>query len=233
LTTLHSEFLDEEFIDTAEDILILFFIPVLVNLAHFYICEKIDQSLERIVRERRPRIPFREHSFEAGVLLLNSPHGFVDFLPDLRISGIVDEMLPSCFFWDVKDILAGVFILVSKDILAFFFVVTNEVADILRIACLLFKFSVTLLERVGHVLEEEEAESVVFVFGGIDGTTELGRSFPELLFQLAIRTPRNSHVSFCYYHVVKDFVEDDSVSSGMGFNSPVLDHYLIESFFEI
>jgi hypothetical protein len=126
--------------------------------------------------ERRTGVVYGEHALQHGILFLDRSQRIVDDLADSRLLGIVLQIRPARFLRNPEYIFGGVFISIFGDFLArlgFF-----DVVFALRISGFLQEMSVLLFKSIGDVLEENQTEDDVFVFGGIHVAAQLIGSRP-------------------------------------------------------
>jgi len=118
---------------------------------------------------------------EPGVSVLDGGHGIVYELADLGLLGVRLEMLPARFSRNPEDVLGEIFILVLQHLVAHGGLL--DVPFALGVGGLAVKFAASLLEGVGDVLEEDEAQDDVFVFGSVHVIAQLVCCLPHLLFE--------------------------------------------------
>jgi hypothetical protein len=131
------------------------------------IAHEVDELTEALLVEAGPRVVLGENGLERRVVALDRLHGVVDELADRRLRRVRLEERPASFSGNPEDVDGAVLV------------------GILRIGalCLLgFELGTLCLERVGDVLEEDQAEDDVLVLRrvhvrtqGVGGSPKLGR----------------------------------------------------------
>ena len=126
--------------------------------------DQVDQLTESLLVEAGAGVVLGQHALEPRVVALDGDHRIVDDLADRRLLGAGLEMRPAGSFGHPEDVLRFVFVRVFG-------------IRALVVALAGDEFSAVLLERVGDVLEEDEAEDDVLVFRRVHVVAELvGRS---------------------------------------------------------
>jgi hypothetical protein len=121
--------------------------------------------------ESRAGIVLWEDAFEGLVVPLDGGHGVVDKLADLRTLGVFPEVVPTCLRGNPKDIVSQILIAIfGNAVTCLWFpdeVFTLWVRAFLQQPIMLFRKS------IGDVLEKNETEDDVFVFGGVHVAAQL------------------------------------------------------------
>src|ERR1700735_5331885 len=158
------ELSEEILVDAPEDV---FGPALLVTKSNFP--EQIDEFAQSVLIERRAGIVLRQNALQRGVLLLDGNHRVVDYLSYRGLLCIVLKTRPSGHFRNPEDILSGVFVAV------------------LGISVRLFlKGFVPLLKSIRDVLEENQTEDDVLVFGSVHVPAQLVGHLPELLLETKV-----------------------------------------------
>ena len=124
--------------------------------------------------ERGPGVFFRQDAFEARVVALDRDHGVIDDLADLGLLGAVLQIGPTRAGWNPENVQRFVFVGV--------FGIGTGVVALAGEKC-----GMVLFEGVGDVLQEDEAEDDVLVFGRVHVGAQLVGGEPELGFEAEIR----------------------------------------------
>ena len=126
--------------------------------------DEVDQLAEALLVERGTGVALGEDIFELGwVVAFDGFHGAVDEGADAGLLGVVFEVAPAGVFRHPEDAFGGVFV-------AFLGSFDAEFRE---------KLGVAFFEGVGDVLEEDEPEDDVLVFGGVHVAAELVGGSPE------------------------------------------------------
>lgn len=123
--------------------------------------------------ERGPGVLFRQDAFEARVVSLDRDHRVIDDLADLGLLGAVLEIGPTRAGWNPEDVESFVFVRV--------FGICARVVSLAG-----EQRGVVLLEAVGDVFKEDEAEDDVLVFGRVHVAAQLVGGEPELGFEAEV-----------------------------------------------
>ena len=129
------------------------------------VAHEVDELAEAQGVERGAGVVLREHVLEHGVVALDAGHGVVDQPADGRLSRLRLQMRPPCLLRNPEDVLGPVLV------------------RVLRIGAFgpfRFQPGVPLLEGVGDVLEEDEAEDDVFVLGRVHAAAQGVGHAPQL-----------------------------------------------------
>src|SRR5690606_9020528 len=108
-------------------------------------------------------------------------HGIVDEDADFGLFGVVLEVAPAGLWGDPEDVVGEVFVAVLDDAVAVLLFPGVILAG--GVGGEALQFLPLLLERVGDVLEEDEAEDDVLVLRGVHVAAELVSGLPEFLFE--------------------------------------------------
>lgn len=111
-----------------------------------------------------------QHTLEQGVLALDGIHRVVDEFTDVGLSGLAQQVRPAGTGGHKEHVF--------RRVLVFVFRVGTFKRPLAGL-----ELGVDLFERVGDVLQEDEAEHHVLVLGSIDVLAQLVGGLPELLFQ--------------------------------------------------
>ena len=88
----------EIFIDPSKNILASAFLVTQTDSP-----DNIDQFSESLLIQSGPSIILDQDSFEGTVVSFDRVHGIVDYLSDLRLLGVLREVIPSCFLRNSED----------------------------------------------------------------------------------------------------------------------------------
>jgi hypothetical protein len=120
-----------------------------------------------------------QHTLQRRVLFLDRDHGFVDQLTDGGLLGVRLQVGPTRLLGHPENILSR--ILIAHVVIA------------LGIGCFLQQIDVALFKRIGDVLQEDQTEDDVLVFGGGLQFSSKPRGAPlvaffwELVFAVVLR----------------------------------------------
>lgn len=154
------EFGQTIFVGASEDV------AAIALFGHLHVGEQVHDFAQTSLVELLACEVLRQDALELVVLGLDLAHGLVDGLADLgRVRGRCDG-LPAGALGNEEDVLTRVF-----------------VAVLLEALSLLNEFLVFLVELVGDVLQEDEAEHDVLVFGSVDVAAQLVGSAPDLFLE--------------------------------------------------
>ena len=120
-------------------------------------------SPSRCLSRRGSGVVLGQHALEGGVVPLDGDHGVVDDLADGGLLGVGLEVRPAGLLGHPEDVHGPVLV------------------GVLRVGPLVLlgvELGVLLLEGVGDVLEEDQAQDDVLVFGGVHVAPELVRRRP-------------------------------------------------------
>jgi hypothetical protein len=119
---------------------------------------------EPVLVELRARVGLGEHAAERGVLALDRGHRIVDDLAVRGPLGVRLDLLPPGVLRHPEDVPGAILV---------------GVLGVGALVDLPLQLAVALLERVGDVLEENEAEDDVLVLGGIQVVPQLVCGLPK------------------------------------------------------
>jgi hypothetical protein len=135
----------------------------------------VDELAEALLVEPWMGVVLRKDALERGVVALDRDHGVVHDLADRGLLGARLQAGPAGLLGNPEDVdrtvLVGVF-------------------GIRALRAVRFEFRVLLLEGIGDVFEENDAEHDVLVFGGVHVGAERIRRAPERGFETEIRPVR-------------------------------------------
>ena len=155
----NGELFEEVFVNAAEDVS-----GAGLGAAHFDVAHHVDHLAEAGLVERGAGVVLGEHVPEGGVVALDGGHGVVDDRADGGLVGPGLQDRPAGVGRHPEDVLGDVLVAV----LGGFCTPLGE------------HLCVALLEGVGNVLEEDEAEDDVLVLGGVHAAAEGVGHAPEL-----------------------------------------------------
>ena len=158
------ELAEEVFVDAAENVL-----GAALLVAETDGADEIDEFAESALIEGFAGVVLGEDAFEAGIVLFEGEHGFVEELADAGLLGGGLELGPASGFGNPEDVFGGVFVAV--------------LGVGVRLA---LEGGVALLEGVGNVFEEDEAEDDVLVVGGVHVAAKLVGGLPEGLLEAEV-----------------------------------------------
>ena len=133
-----------------------------VLVAHSDVADKIDQLAEPPLVERRPGVVAGQHVLERRVLTLDGGHRLIDGQADGGLPRLRPQIRPASFGRRPED--GDVLVATLGGVLA-------PLGENGRVA---------LFEGVGDVLQEEEAEDDVLVFGGVHRSAQRIGHRPQL-----------------------------------------------------
>ena len=136
-----------------------------VLVAHPDVADEVDELAEAQRVERRTGVVLREHVLEHGVVALDRGHGIVEQPADGGLLRLPLEMSPPRLLRNPEDVLGAVLV------------------RVLRIGAFGpfgIEAGVHLLEGVGDVLQEDEAEDDMLVFGRVHAAAQGVGHAPEL-----------------------------------------------------
>ena len=137
-------------------------------VAELDVGDEVDELAEALFVEGGAGLAPGADSFEGGVVELYTGHGIVDELADRGLLGHGFKMRPARFGRDPEDVPGAVFV---------------GVFGVGALGAVGLEPGVIFDESIGYILEEDEAEDDVLVFGGVHGAAEgVGRG-PELGFE--------------------------------------------------
>ena len=151
------EFAEEIFIDAPDDVL-----GTALLVAQPDGGDEVNDAAETLLVQMRAGVFFGQDAFERGVVALDGDHGAIEQLADGRVFGAALQVRPSGFGRHPEDVVGGVFVAVFG-VGAFF----------------LLQRGVPLLECVGDVFQENQAQDNVFVFGGVEVAAEFVSGSPK------------------------------------------------------
>jgi len=76
--------------------------------------DEVDQFTEPLLIEGRPRIVFREHTFERRIVAFDGDHRIVERLADGGLLGICAQVRPARFLRHPEDVCRDVFVAILK-----------------------------------------------------------------------------------------------------------------------
>ena len=129
--------------------------------------DQVDELAEALLVERGAGVVLGQHALERGVVALDRDHRVVDELADGRLLGAGLQVRPAAPRRHPEDVLGAVLVRVfgiGAGVVAF-------AGD---------ELGVLLLEGVGDVLEEDQAEDDVLVLGRVHVVAQLVGGEPEL-----------------------------------------------------
>ena len=141
------ELREEILVDAAEHVL-----GAACLVADLDIADEVNQLAEPLLVERWAGIVLGQHTLERRVVALDASHRVVYELADGWLAGLRLQVRPACFGRYPENVLRAVFVGVLR----------VRTARLLR-----YELRVLLLERVGDVLHEDQAEDDVLVFCGV------------------------------------------------------------------
>ena len=151
---------EEVFVDAAQDVF-----GAVLGIAQPDGADEVDQFAQAMLVERRPGVVLGQDAFQPGIITLDGDHRLIDELADCRLLGLALEMRPPGLLRHPEDVLGPVFV------------------GIFGVGPLVLgrqKPLVHLLERVGDVLEEDQAQDDVLVLRRIHVVAELVGGEPQL-----------------------------------------------------
>ena len=154
------ELRQEILVDAAEHVL-----GAGVLVAHHDVADHVDELAKPLLVQRRPGVVLGQHVLEHRVVALDTGHRAVNDLADGGLPRLGLEMTPAGLGRDPKDVLGAVLV------------------RVLRVGALVplrHEGGVPLLEGVGDVLEEDQPEDDMLVFGGIHRAAQGIGHLPEL-----------------------------------------------------
>ena len=119
----------------------------------------------RCLVERGAGVVLGQHALERRVVALDAGHRVVDELADGGLLGLRLQVRPARLGRHPEDVLRAVLV---------------GVLGVGALRLLGFELRVLLLEGVGDVLEEDQAEDDVLVLGGVHAAAERVGHLPEL-----------------------------------------------------
>ena len=173
------ELREEVLVDAAEHVL-----GAALSVADPDVADEIDELAEPQLVEGGAGIVLGQHALERGVVALDAGHGVVDELADGGLLGLGLEMRPARLGRHPED--------VERPILV-------RVLGVGALVLLGLKLGVLRLEGVGDVLEEDQAEDDVLVFGRVHAAAQGVGHFPQ--FSLIAHSSGCPTVRFrCFGH---------------------------------
>ena len=126
----------------------------------------------RVLSSARAGVVFGQHVLEGRIVPLDGGHGVVNELAYGALARLRLQVGPACLGWHPEDALGSVLVWVF---------------GVRTLATFTFQPGVALLEGVGDVFQEDEAEDDVLVLGGVHAAPQhVGRA-PKLgLVDLAV-----------------------------------------------
>jgi hypothetical protein len=131
------------------------------------VADEVDELPEPRLVQRRPRVVLRQHALQRGVVPLDAFHRIVHEPSDGGLPRLRLEVRPARLRRHPEDVLGAVLVRVLR----------VGAAALLR-----DELRVCLLEGVGDVLQEDQAEDDVLVLGGVHAAAEGIGHLPELGF---------------------------------------------------
>ena len=137
-----------------------------VGVAHLDIADQVDQLAEPLLVQRRTGVVPRQHVLEHRVVVLDGGHRLIDGQADGRLPRLGLQMRPAGLGWHPEDVLSRVFVLVLSGVCA-----------PLGKHC-----GMPFFESVRDVLQEDQPEDDVLIFGGIHRAAQRVGHRPQLGF---------------------------------------------------
>ena len=138
---------EEIFVDVAEDIL-----GATRRIADGYIADLIYEPSEHFLVQRGPGVVLGQHAVQRGVVPFDARHGVVHQRSDNGLSSLGFQVRPARLGRHPEDAFGAVLV---------------RVLGICTLRDLCLELRMFLLEGVGDVLQEDQAEDDVLVFGGV------------------------------------------------------------------
>ena len=154
------ELAEEVFVDAAEDVF-----GARLFAAEADVADVVDEPAEAALVKRGARVVLGQHALERGVVALDGLHGLVHELADRGLFGLALEVRPACLRWHPENIDRAVLV---------------GVLGVGTLCLFRDKLGVLLLEGIGDVLQEDEAQHDVLVLGGVHGAAQGVGHLPEL-----------------------------------------------------
>jgi hypothetical protein len=149
--------------------------------------DQVDKLSQPMLVQRRPGVVFRQDTLEPRIVAFDGEHGVIQELADGGLLGAPLEVSPSSLFRDPEDVFGEIFVLIFR--------VRARV-----VALAGSQLRVNLLERIGDIFQENQAEDDVLVFGGVHVVAKLVGRLPELGFEADNRTIALAGLSVCFWH---------------------------------
>ncbi len=121
------------------------------------------------------------HAPKGRVLALDSGHGIVDELPDVRLLGVGLQEVPAGLSRKPRHVGLGVVVTVVEGRLPELRVL--EIEDASWVGNFDRGLAATMLEGLGDELEEDQPEDEVLVSSFLNLAAELGRRGPQLCLE--------------------------------------------------
>ena len=134
-------------------------------VADLDVADQVDELAEARLVERRAGVVLGQHALERRVVALDAGHGVVHELADGGLLGLRLEVRPARLGRHPEDALGAVLV---------------RVLGVGALRLLGDELRVLLLEGVGDVLEEDQAEDDVLVLGGVHAAAQRVGHLPEL-----------------------------------------------------
>ena len=135
-----------------------------LGAAHFDVAHHVDHLAQAGLVQRGPGVVLGQYVLERRVVPLNGRHSVIHETANVCLASLILEITPARFGRHPEDALGGVLVPVLGGLF------TPSVQH----------QRVALLEGVGDVLEEDEAEDDVLVLGGVHAAAEGVGHAPEL-----------------------------------------------------
>jgi len=136
-------------------------------VAHLDVADQVDELAEPRLVERGARVVLGQHTLERRVVALDAGHRVVDELADRGLLRLRLQVRPACLGRHPEDGERTVLV---------------RVFGIGTLRLLGDELGVLLLEGVGDVLQEDQAEDDVLVLGGVHRAAQGVGHLPELGF---------------------------------------------------
>ena len=170
---------EEVFINLAEQVAGLVGVATKANNGN-----QVDQLAELAVRQLGAGVALVEDVFQGWVFRLDRSQGLVDAFADVHLFGGGAQRLPAGHFRYPEHIhffvVVALFQLAGQE----FGILTAQVVVVAGIGKTTFQLGATAGEAVGDVLEEDQTENYVLVFGGIHIGAHLVSGGPQSFLQV-------------------------------------------------
>ena len=160
------ELREEILVDAAQDVL-----GAILLVAQADVADQVNELAQALLVQPGMRVIFRQHALQRTVIALDGEHGVVHDLADGRQLGACEQGGPARLPRHPEDVLSPVFI---------------GVFGIGALGGLSLEPRAPLLERVGDVLEEDQAEDDVLVLGRVHVAAQRVGGLPELIFETEV-----------------------------------------------
>ena len=156
------ELREKVFVHTTEHVLGAAFL-----IADFDVANEVDQLAEALLVQRGAGVVLGQHALEGRVVAFDGGYGVVHALADRWLLRLGLQVRPARLGRDPEDVLGAVSV---------------GVFGVGALVALGLEPGVLFLESVGDVLEEDEAEDDVLVFGGVHRAAQGVGHPPKLCF---------------------------------------------------